>query len=174
MPDYAVGVQCPAVALLFFYSLRLAPFAVPPWHLARAARCRLVPIFQPQVLEVKGRRAAKINAVNKKPQFASVYARAAGRVGARVIRSNRFIKAGLHGARITLRSFGRTAHVLGLEVAGLFFMVFALVGGGAAVRAFRNYEVGKAGPGRIWLAASFSFLFAYFGVTSFLRSRSKS
>ncbi len=114
---------------------------------------------------------AKISVVGNQ-HFKSV-ARAAGRVSGRAIGGNRFVRAGLHGARITLASFGRTARVLWLELTGLFFLFFALIGAGAAVRAYRTYEAGKSGPQRIWLGGLFALVFAYFGVTSFMRSRRK-
>ena len=117
--------------------------------------------------------AARISVVGK-PQLKSVYARAVGRVSGRALRNNRFINAGLQGARITLSSFGRTAHVLWLELTGLFFLVFAVIGGGAAVRAYHNHEAGKGGLQRFWLGVLFAVLFTYFGVTSFMRSRRKS
>ena len=119
------------------------------------------------------RPAARIRAVTaeKKPSFTSAYARAAGRLSGRALRSNRYINAGLQGARITLKSVGRTTHVLWLEMTGLLFLVFAGIGGAAAVRGYRLYEAGKSGPGRIWLGVLIAVLFAYFAVTSFARSR---
>ena len=117
--------------------------------------------------------AARISVVVK-PKLKSVYARAVGRVSGRALRNNRFINAGLQGARITLSSFGRTAHVLWLELTGLFFLVFAVIGGGAAVRAYHSHQAGKGGLQRFWLGVLFAFLFTYFGVTSFMRSRRKS
>ena len=78
------------------------------------------------------------------------------------------------GARVTLGSVGRTAHELWLEVTGLFFLLFAAVGGGAALRAYQTYAAGKTGPARLWLGIGFTLMFAYFGITSLMRSRKKS
>ena len=78
------------------------------------------------------------------------------------------------GARITLGSMGRTAHELWLEVTGLFFLLFAAVGGAAAIRAYQTYASGETGPGRIWIGMAFTLMFAYFGITSLIRSRKKS
>jgi hypothetical protein len=114
-----------------------------------------------------------VSAEKKQPSTFS-YARAAGRVGGRALRSNRYINAGLHGARITLRSVGRTTHILWLEITGIFFLLFVLVGGGAAVRGYRMYQAGRGGVGRIWLGVAIAVVFAYFAVTSFARSRKRS
>ena len=112
--------------------------------------------------------------MSKGSQNTPSYARAAGRVGGRLLFRNRYVKAGVAGARITLGSVGRTARELWLEVTGLFFLVFAAVGGGAALRAYQSYAAGKTGPGRIWIGLAFMLMFAYFGITSLMRSRRKS
>jgi hypothetical protein len=52
----------------------------------------------------------------------------------------------------------------------LFFMAFAVVGGIALISEYRDYAAGKAGPGRAVLAATLFVLFAWFGVSSFLRA----
>jgi hypothetical protein len=65
-------------------------------------------------------------------------------------------------------------HVLWLEIAGLLFLVLAVVGGGAAVREYHRYARGTAGFGKVALAAAFALAFLYFGVSSFTRSRRKS
>ncbi len=64
-------------------------------------------------------------------------------------------------------------HVLWLEVAGLFFLVLAMVGGGAAVREYHRHASGTTGIGKLLLASSFALAFLYFGVSSFARSRRK-
>lgn len=65
----------------------------------------------------------------------------------------------------------RTLHLLWLEITGLFFVVFALVGAAAAWREYQAYVAGSAGPGRTVGAALFCLTFAYFGVTSFWKAR---
>ena len=65
----------------------------------------------------------------------------------------------------------RTLHLLWLEITGLFFVVFALVGAAATWREYQAYAAGKAGPGRAIAAALFCLAFAYFGVTSFWKAR---
>ncbi len=75
------------------------------------------------------------------------------------------------GARGFLRSFVKAAHGLFLEVTGVFFVLFVLVGVGATYRAYGSWAAGKIGPGKVVLAVSFTVLFSYFALTSFWRSR---
>ena len=77
------------------------------------------------------------------------------------------------GARGALQSFRKVAHGLFLEVTGVFFILFVLVGVGATWRAYAGWSAGKLGPGKVVLALSFTVLFSYFAVTSFWRSRRK-
>jgi TRAP-type C4-dicarboxylate transport system permease small subunit len=72
---------------------------------------------------------------------------------------------------VTSRSFARVLHVLWLEVTGFFFLFLAFVGAAAGVREYHRHLAGTAGTGKIYLAAAFALIFAYFGVTSFMRSR---
>jgi hypothetical protein len=119
------------------------------------------------------KQTARIGGVSKEPQETSTYARAAGRVGGRLFFRNRYVKAGMAGARITLSSMGRTAHELWLEVTGVFFLLFAAVGGGASLHAYQSYLAGRTGTGRVWIGAGFTLMFTYFGITSIARSRRK-
>ena len=93
------------------------------------------------------------------------------RVAGRKTGENRWVRAFYRGGSVTLGSVGRVLHVLWLEVAGLFFLVLALVGGAAAVREYHRYANGTSGVGRVLLAAAFALAFLYFGVSSFTRSR---
>ena len=97
--------------------------------------------------------------------------RALLRVAGRKTGENRWVRALYHGGRVTLRSVTRVLHVLWLEVTGLFFLVLAVVGAGAAVREYHRHAAGHGSAGKMWLAAAFAGLFAYFGVSSFWRSR---
>jgi hypothetical protein len=92
----------------------------------------------------------------------------------RAVGSNRFVRAGYSAAQTTLRSFTRVFHVLWLEVTGLFFMAFAAVGAIALVAEYRAYAAGKVGGNKVAAAACFTVLFAYFGISSFWRSRRRS
>ena len=97
------------------------------------------------------------------------FLRVAGRKGG----ENRWLRAFYGAGSVTVRSIGRVAHVLWLEVTGLLFLVLAVVGGGAAVRQYHRYQAGTSGAGKPALAAAFALVFAYFGVSSFWRSRKK-
>ncbi|HZL70542.1 MAG TPA: hypothetical protein VFC29_24780 [Candidatus Limnocylindrales bacterium] len=93
------------------------------------------------------------------------------RVAGRKTGENRWVRAFYRGSSVTLGSIGRVLHVLWLEVAGLFFLVLAVVGGGAAVREYHRYAHGATGVGKVLLAAAFALTFLYFGVSSFAKSR---
>lgn len=93
------------------------------------------------------------------------------RVAGRKTGENRWVRAFYRGSSVTLGSVGRVLHVLWLEVAGLLFLVLAMVGAGAAVREYHRYANGTTGAGKVLLAATFALTFLYFGVSSFARSR---
>ena len=93
------------------------------------------------------------------------------RVAGRKTGENRWVRAFYRGGSVTLRNISRVLHVLWLEVAGLFFLVLALVGAGAAVREYHRHAAGTGSEGKMILASMFALLFAYFGVSSFWRSR---
>ncbi len=86
---------------------------------------------------------------------------------------NRWVRASYKAGSVTLRNIGRLLHVLWLEVAGLMFLVFALVGAAAAVREYHRHAAGTGSTGKALLAAFFAVIFAYFGMSSFWRSRQK-
>lgn len=95
------------------------------------------------------------------------------RVAGRKTGENRWVRAFYRAGTVTARSFARVLHVLWLEVTGLFFLVLAAVGAGAAVREYHRHLAGTAGLGKVFLAAAFALTFAYFGVSSFWKSRRK-
>jgi hypothetical protein len=97
--------------------------------------------------------------------------RALLRVAGRKSGQNRWIRAFYNAGNVTLRNVSRVLHVLWLEVAGLFFLVLAVVGAAAAVREFHRHSLGAGSTGKILLASMFALLFGYFGVSSFWRSR---
>ncbi|MGA3316052.1 MAG: hypothetical protein ABSC64_06385 [Candidatus Korobacteraceae bacterium] len=93
------------------------------------------------------------------------------RVAGRKTGENRWIRAFYRGSSVTLGSVVRVLHVLWLEVAGLFFLVLAVVGGAAALREYHRYAAGHGSTGKMLLASAFALAFLYFGVSSFARSR---
>ncbi|MGC2112510.1 MAG: hypothetical protein WA655_23530 [Candidatus Korobacteraceae bacterium] len=99
--------------------------------------------------------------------------RALLRVAGRKTGENRWVRAFYNAGSVTIRNVGRVLHVLWLEVAGLFFLVLALVGGAAAVREYHRHLAGSGSIPKMLLASGFALLFAYFGVSSFWRSRKR-
>jgi|SRR5690242_21898967 hypothetical protein len=99
-------------------------------------------------------------------------------IGARIAAKHasryRLVRATIAASRTTLASVGRVLHLLWLEITGFFFLAFAAIGAIALVNEYPKYQAGKIGPGKLVAAACFLVLFAYFGVTSFLRVRRKS
>jgi len=95
---------------------------------------------------------------------------AAAHVGGNMVRKSRTVNALGSAARVTLRSLSKAGHLLWLEVTGLFFLAFAMVGGLAA---WHDYAKHKELSGRVAAAISFMLLFAWFGVSSFLRAKRK-
>ena len=93
------------------------------------------------------------------------------RVAGRKTGENRWVRAVYRAGSVTAQSFGRVLHTLWLEVTGLFFLVLALVGAGAALREYHRRALPNSSPGKAVLAAAFALLFLYFGVTSFWKSR---
>jgi hypothetical protein len=96
-----------------------------------------------------------------------------GRVAARQAGQSRWLRAGYSAAQITLRHFGRVLHLLWLQIAGVFFLFFALAGGLACRREFLLWQAGKIGPGKMALAACFALVFLWFGVSSFYRAKKR-
>jgi hypothetical protein len=60
-----------------------------------------------------------------------------------------------------------------LEITGLFFLLFSLVGAVALTREYPKYAAGHLGPGKLVLTFVFTLVFAYFGISSFWRVRRK-
>ena len=100
-------------------------------------------------------------------------ANAVARIAARKAGSSRIVRAGWAAAEVTVRSFARVAHLLWLEITGLFFIIFAAVGAVAFNREYHKYVAGKVGPGRAVASLAFALVFAWFGLSSFWRARRK-
>ena len=95
------------------------------------------------------------------------------RVAGRQLGRSRWLRAGFSAARITLEHFGRVLRLLWLQIAGVFFLFFALAGSVAAWREYGRWQAGKMGPGRMILALCFALVFAWYGVSSFWRAGRK-
>lgn len=75
------------------------------------------------------------------------------------------------GAKSTLGSVGHVLRLLWLQTTGLFFLLFAVGFGAAAVREYRVWNSAHGNGGKLAIVGAFSLLFAWFGVTSFWRAR---
>ena len=93
-------------------------------------------------------------------------ARAAGRLRSDKALRKRVLHAGFSGAAATLASVGRVIRKLWHEITGFLFICLALIGGGQVVRKWQTHETPK-----LAVAAAFSAMFLYFGVTSFWSAR---
>ena len=94
-------------------------------------------------------------------------------VAGRQAGKSRTVNALMQAGRVTLRSFGRVAHQLWLEVTGFVFLVLAAIGGVALSREYAKYQAGHGELSRIAIAIAFCLTFSYFGVSSFWRVRRK-
>lgn len=101
-------------------------------------------------------------------------AQAASRIAVRQAGKNRWMRALWQGASATLRSFARVLHLLFLEVAGVFFLAFALIGGIACFREYRLYAAGQPAGAKMAVAGAFSVMFLWFALSSFWRASKKS
>jgi hypothetical protein len=86
---------------------------------------------------------------------------------------SRTVNAMMGAVRATARSFSHVAHQLWLEITGVIFLIMALSFGGAAFKEYGKYHAGQVGPGRAGAAACFAVTFAWFGLSSFWRTRRK-
>lgn len=97
----------------------------------------------------------------------------AARIAGQHVKRSRTYGAVLSGARTTLGHFSKVIHQLWLEITGFLFLAFAGVGLVAAAREYMAYRAGTGTSGHVALAAGFSIMFAWFGISSFWKARSK-
>jgi predicted tellurium resistance membrane protein TerC len=64
-------------------------------------------------------------------------------------------------------------HQLWLEITGFLFLTFAGMGLVALAREYAAYHAHKGTSGRIAMAAGFSVMFAWFGISSFWKARNR-
>jgi hypothetical protein len=95
------------------------------------------------------------------------------RVAFRQAQQTRTWGAFLRASQVTATHVGRVLHQLWLEVTGFVFLVLAAIGSLALYREYAEYQGGKTNPGRIVAAICFTVMFAWFGVTSFWKTRKK-
>jgi hypothetical protein len=97
----------------------------------------------------------------------------ATRVVGRQIQNTRTFTAVWGAARGTAKHFGRILGQLWLEVTGFVFLALAGIGALSFVREYTKYQHGQITSSRATLAACFTGLFGWFGVSSFWRVRKK-
>src|SRR3954469_12830729 len=102
----------------------------------------------------------------KQPDIAVQLARAAGRFSSDKALRKGVLRAGLSGAAATLASVGRGLCRLWHEMTGFLFICLALIGVAEIWRKWQTHETEK-----LAVAAVFSAMFLYFGVSSFWRAR---
>jgi hypothetical protein len=96
------------------------------------------------------------------------------RVAGQQLARSRTGGAVLRGLRATASSVGAALHQLWLEVTGFTFLAIAAFGAIAGFHEYNQYHAGRElGPGRLILAVCFTVSFAWFGLTSFVRIRTK-
>ena len=94
-------------------------------------------------------------------------------MAARQAAQNRIVRAGWSAARTTFGHTAKILHLLFLEVAGVFFLAFAVAGAFGAWREYRRWSAGQIGPAKMYLGIAFAALFLWFAVSSFWRARTK-
>jgi hypothetical protein len=102
----------------------------------------------------------------RQADVAAQLARAAGRLSSDKALRKRVFRAGVSGVTATLDSVGRVLRKLWHEITGFLFICLAVVGGAEVWRKWETHETQK-----LAVAAAFSAMFLYFGVSSFWRAK---
>lgn len=84
---------------------------------------------------------------------------------------NKVLRATGAGLEATSKAVRRATYNLWLEVTGFFFVVFAVIVGGAGYREYQKHLAGKADLRQVYLAGALAVLFVWFGLTSFWKAR---
>lgn len=79
----------------------------------------------------------------------------------------------LHAGRAFVSHMGRVMHQLWLEVTGFIFLGISMICGFGLHHEYAQYQAGKIGPGRAWLAGGVTVMFLWFGLSSFWKARGK-
>ena len=77
----------------------------------------------------------------------------------------------LAGGSTFFSNFTRVLRLLMLQVTGFLFLVIAATIGSKTWHEYQTYITGHTSPSRFYIAAFFSVLFTYFGLSSFWRAR---
>jgi hypothetical protein len=95
----------------------------------------------------------------------------AARVAGKQIKGSRTYGAVLSGVRATVGHFAAVARQLWHEITGVIFLAFAGFGVVALVKEILAYRAGGVGSNRVAVAAGFTLVFGWFGVSSFWKAR---
>jgi hypothetical protein len=95
------------------------------------------------------------------------------RVATQQVRRSRTFSAVWGAARATASRFSRVLGTLWLEVTGFVFLALAGIGALAFFREYFKYAAGRESSSRVVLAVCFTFMFGWFGLSSFWRVRKR-
>jgi hypothetical protein len=95
----------------------------------------------------------------------------AARVAGKQIKGSRTYGAVLGGVRATVGHFAAVVRQLWHQITGFIFLVIAAAGLLQSVREYLAYRAGGIGPNHMAVAAAFTLVFGWFGVSSFWRAR---
>jgi hypothetical protein len=98
---------------------------------------------------------------------------ALGRFAAREAGKSRLFRAAYMGVRTALHSLGRVIHQAFLQLTGLVFCLFAVEFALRIPGTYCDQLAGRHGPYQLYLLAFFTVIFAWFGITSFWRTRKR-
>jgi predicted tellurium resistance membrane protein TerC len=97
----------------------------------------------------------------------------AARIAGQQVKRSKTYGAVASGVRATLSHFAGVLHQLWLEITGFVFLAFAGVGLVALVREFNSFHAGKGTSSHLAVAAGFTAVFGWFGISSFWRARNR-
>jgi hypothetical protein len=97
----------------------------------------------------------------------------AGRVAGRAAANHPFFRAAWAGAQAAGRALVRAFRQLWLEISGVFFLLFAALGGVAAYREYPAVRAGEGSVPRMAVISLFTVTFLWFGLSSLWRARRK-
>jgi hypothetical protein len=93
------------------------------------------------------------------------------RIAGEQVKRSRAFGAVMSGARATVGHFAAVLRQLWHEITGFVFLAFAGFGALALVKEYLAYHARGVGPNRVAIAAGFTLVFGWFGVSSFWRAR---
>jgi tryptophan-rich sensory protein len=88
-----------------------------------------------------------------------------------MLRRNRYIDAGIEAGKVTIAQTTKAAHSLWLQITGFVFCVFSVVGASALWREYQSLQRPWTQDARFLITAVFTLMFAYFGISAFVKAR---